>query len=160
MHQIKWKYYFTDNKDKAQLFNNYFLQASTINDKNVMLPNHINIVDETPQIDTIYKSLNDVLDQIKNLNIKKSFGHDCLSPIFFKEGGMTLILVLQKIFSISIRNAKFPLIWKKANVIPFHKKELANVVSHYHPVSLLCVIPKVFDGIVFKHVFHFFKKCL
>ena len=65
---------------------------------------------------------------------------------------------MQRIFALSIRNSKFPLNWKKANVIPLHKKDLTNVVSNYRPVSLLCVASKVFERIVFKHVFNFFRE--
>ncbi len=48
------------------------------------------------------------------------------------------------------------MMWKKANIIPLHKKDSMNVVSNYRPVSLLCVASKVFERIVFKRVFNFF----
>ena len=77
------------------------------------------------------------------LQVTKAYGSDGLSPIFFKEGEDIIATVLQKIFTLSIDTAAFPSIWKQANIIPIHKKELTTLVNNYRPVSLLCSASKI-----------------
>ena len=49
---------------------------------------------------------------------------------------------------------------EKANVIPIHKKDLTTAVKNYRLVSLLSVLSKVFERIVFKHIYNFLNKNL
>jgi len=65
--------------------------------------------------------------------------------------------VLFSIFSVSLDQGICPSAWKQNNALPLHKKESIAVVNNYRPVSLLCVASKVFERIVFKYVFNYFK---
>ena len=49
----------------------------------------------------------------------------------------SLILPLKIIFEHSLKKGKFPKIWKKAIVVPVHKKEDKMLVKNYRPISLL-----------------------
>ena len=49
----------------------------------------------------------------------------------------SLILPLKIIFEHSLKKSKFPKIWKKANVVPVHKKEDKMLVKNYRPISLV-----------------------
>jgi hypothetical protein len=44
----------------------------------------------------------------------------------------------------------FPAIWKKANVCPIYKKAEDYFTSNYRPVSLLSILAKVFERVVFR----------
>ena len=46
-------------------------------------------------------------------------------------------------------------IWKRANVVPIHKKQDKQVVQYYRPISLLPICAKIFEKILFKY--NFFK---
>jgi hypothetical protein len=48
-------------------------------------------------------------------------------------------------------------LWKKANVSPLFKKAEDYFTINYRPVSLLSVLSKVFEKIVFRHMFNYFK---
>ena len=48
-------------------------------------------------------------------------------------------------FSNCLRDGVFPNDWKKANVIPVHKKRNKQLVSNYRPVSLLPISSKFFE---------------
>ena len=61
---------------------------------------------------------------------------------------------LCKIFNQSIKSNKFPSSWKISNVIPLFKKGQRDQVGNYRPVSLLCSLSKIFEKIVFKHLFN------
>ena len=55
--------------------------------------------------------------------------------------------------------------WKKANVVPIHKKESKNLLKNYRPISLLPIFGKIYERIIFKELFNhfhqnqFFAKC-
>ena len=51
----------------------------------------------------------------------------------------SLILPLRTIFKHSLKKGRFPEIWKKANVVPVHKKEDKTLVKKYFfcPISLV-----------------------
>ena len=55
------------------------------------------------------------------------------------------------------RKKELSAIWKRVNVSPQHKKGPGNVCNNYRPVSLLSCTGNVFEKIVFKHVFNFFR---
>ena len=55
----------------------------------------------------------------------------------------------------SLAQCKFPVGWKKANIIPIHKKDDKSTVSNYRPISLLTTLSKIMERIVFKHVYNF-----
>src|ERR1043165_6778101 len=41
-----------------------------------------------------------------------------------------------------------PNVWKKAYVMPVFKKRMASLVENYRPISLTCIICKVFETVV------------
>ena len=45
-----------------------------------------------------------------------------------------------------------PLQWKTANVVPLHKKGSKTSASNYRPVSLTCILCKVYENIVREHI--------
>ena len=53
---------------------------------------------------------------------------------------------------------EFPDYWKKANVVPVHKKESKNLVENYKPISLLSIFGKIFERVIFKDLFNYFHK--
>ena len=77
----------------------------------------------------------------------------------------TLVYPLKLIFKASIQEDVFPDCWKKANVVPIHKKESKNLLKNYRPISLLPIFGKIYEIIIFKELFnhfhqnHLFTKC-
>ena len=49
------------------------------------------------------------------------------------------------VFETTLKEEKFPDIWKIANVVLFHKKEEKNLLKNYRPISLLPIFSKVFE---------------
>jgi hypothetical protein len=74
-----------------------------------------------------------------------------------KEAGPSIIGSLTKLFNCSLVTGIFPSLWKKANVTPLYKKCEEYITTNYRPVSLLCILSKIFEKIVFKYLFNYFK---
>ena len=65
---------------------------------------------------------------------------------------------LELIFRSCLENGKFPTEWKKANVVPAHKKGDKQNLKNYRPISLLPVAGKIFERILYNNMYEFFKK--
>ena len=50
----------------------------------------------------------------------------------------------------------FPFEWKKANVVPVHKKGDKQCLKNYRPVSLLPICGKILERLIFNEMFRFF----
>ena len=70
----------------------------------------------------------------------------------------TLVYPLKLIFRASIQEGAFPDCWKKANVVPIHKKESKNLLKNYRPISLLPIFGKIYERIIFKELFNHFHQ--
>ena len=65
---------------------------------------------------------------------------------------------LEIIFKSCIGKGQFSSEWKKANVIPVHKKGDNQVSKNYRPVSLLSIRGKIFERLLYNNLFEFFLK--
>ena len=61
-------------------------------------------------------------------------------------------------FKNCLRTGKFPLEWKKANIVPIHKKGDKQTVKNYRPVSLFPICGKIFERLLYNEMLNFFRK--
>ena len=54
----------------------------------------------------------------------------------------------------------FPQTLKLANVIPVHKKGAATLMKNYRPISLLPIIPKIFEKYMYSQILIYIEKFL
>ena len=88
--------------------------------------------------DTTYRELS-------NFNPNKSMGPKNISGQLLKNCTCSLALPLQLLFNLSSKTGSIPSEWKLAHIVPIHKKENKNNVQIYRPISLTCIISKVFE---------------
>ena len=70
----------------------------------------------------------------------------------------TLILKpLHILFYNSVINGCFPSEWKKANIIPVHKKGDMQIIKNDQLVSLLPISSKIFEKILFNSLFKYLE---
>ena len=69
-----------------------------------------------------------------------------------------LVYSLKFNFKASIQEGIFPDCWKKANVVPVHKKESKNLLKNYRPFSLLPIFGKIYGRMIFKELFNHFNQ--
>ena len=62
---------------------------------------------------------------------------------------------LHILFNNSVINKYFLIEWKKANVIPVHKKCDKQIINIYRTVSLLPICSEIFEKKVFNYVFKY-----
>ena len=145
--------YVYDSKDKAHLFNSIFLSHSNIDDS-VTIPE--DSLDPDAILDQITVSEGEVRDLISILQTNKATGHDQISAKILKAAGESIVPSLTRLFQLCLRTNRYPNEWKKANVIPLHKKDDKNNCNNYRPVSILPTVSKIFERIIFKNVYNFF----
>ena len=63
-------------------------------------------------------------------------------------------LLILLIFQSCLESAKFE--WKKANVVPVHKKSVKQILKNYRPISLLPIAGKIFERLLHDRTFEFF----
>ena len=88
--------------------------------------------------------------ELENLNCFKSFGPDGIHPKLLKSlsGDCDFVNALVKLFSVCTDTFTLPSIWKSANLSALFKNGSKTDPLNYRPVSLTCVICKVFEKIV------------
>ena len=87
-------------------------------------------------VSSIYFGLDDIVKIIQKLDPNKAHGHDMISICMLKICGNSIYKPFQLIFRSCIENGKFPCEWKKADVLPIHKKGNEQTLENYRPVSL------------------------
>ena len=85
-----------------------------------------------------------------------SSGWDGLSPRMIKICESSIAKPIKIIFETSIRGGIYPDKWKMSNVCPIHKKESKNLKENYRPISLLPILSKMFDKVIFAFLYDYF----
>ena len=55
-----------------------------------------------------------------------------------------------------IKHGEFPTEWKKANVVPVHKKSDKQILKNYRPVSLLPICGKILESLIYNRLYEYF----
>lgn len=115
------------------------MSVTYVDDSNAELPQEPPIMNIN-NFDSLHVTETDVNDQLKNLDVDKSYGPDGISPKLLKEAGATIAKFLQHLFNKSLSSGTFPMTWKQANVTPFFEKGCKSSTNNYRPVSLLSAV--------------------
>ena len=142
-------------KEKAIAFNNFFANQCKPLINNSVLPAFTYLTGA--RLNSIQLTDDDIACILKTLNPGKSNGPDEISTKMLIICGDTLVVPLRIIFDNILSTGIFPDIWKTANVVPIHKKEDKQLIKNYRPISLLPVIAKLFEKVLFKHLYNFFE---
>ena len=59
------------------------------------------------------------------------------------------------IFKSCIIKGEFPSEWKKANVVPLHRKIDKQALKNYRPISLLPIFENFFERIIYNNIFEY-----
>ena len=110
-----------DFKDKAEMFNGFFVDQCSILRNKSELP--ATLSEKTREsLTTIDFSSNDILKIIRNLDLNKTHCHNMISIRMVKICNYSTSKPLKLIFQSCLESEKFPSEWKKANVVPILKK--------------------------------------
>ena len=138
----------TENKDKADVLNNFFSSVFTREDL-VNIP-YIGRSSRSDGIELteIILTAEAVKNKLKNLNVNKACGPDGIPARILKEASEELSLPLVVLFNKSINCGTIPQEWKRANVSPIFKKGNKNDPENYRPVSLTSILCKILETFI------------
>lgn len=90
---------------------------------------------------------------LKALDPDKGAGSDGIPPFFWLSTARTLSYSISLLFNMSLNKITFPSIWKRAHIVPIHKKGSKSKIENYRGISILNTIGKVFEKIVFDVIY-------
>ena len=111
-------------------------------------------------LSTIHFISDDILKITKNLDPNKAHGHDMTRIRTIRICGVSFCKPLKLIFRSCLVIGKSPTEWKKANVVPLHKKGDKQNLKNHRPISLLPVAGKIFERILHNNMYEFFTEII
>lgn len=142
----------SDPQDKAELFNQHF--HSVLN--NPSRPSLCASVHAVP--DTICDFNIEPIDTYRalaSIDPSKAMGIDGISPKVLKFCASALYEPINHLFQLSIDQGYLPCEWKLHLITPIFKSGDRSLINNYRPISLLCIISKVLERLVFNHIIDF-----
>ena len=144
------------DSDKACAFNTYF--------QSVYLPSAIPPVPSSiaplSNLSTIDISLHDTFTALIHLDPTKSMGIDGIGPLVLRSCATPLCTPLHHLFSTSLQFSAIPSEWKVHRITPVFKTGDRSLVDNYRPISLLCIVFKVLERLVYDQVLEFISDSL
>ena len=143
----------TDDYEKANAFNTFFQNQTILDDSNAILP-ELPPSSYNSQLNRITLTPLEVESILKTLKPGKASGPNGLSNRVLKELSNELSSPFCSLFNQSLHSGVFPASYKDAHVSPVPKKGDLSIISNHRPISLLNYEGKVFERLVFKHLFN------
>jgi hypothetical protein len=142
-------------EEKANKFNSFFANICQVDETNITeIPDAILNLNS---LDNIEISEQDLIDQLASIQTNKATGPDNISARLLKTLSEVLVKPIQILFKQSMEQDTFPRCWKQANLTPIYKKRERHLMNNYRPVSLLPILGKLLEKMVYKHTFNHVK---
>ena len=120
--------FITDFKEKSEIFNSFFAKQCSLIDNGSTLPSLFPLITEKSLSDVDF-SVEDIKNIISKLDSNKVHGDDMISIRMLKLCDKSICKPLSIIFKSCLTQGIFPSEWKKANVVPIHKKTTSSVLQ-------------------------------
>ena len=149
----------TDNKQTiSNAFADYFKSIpQTIKSSIVKPPN--DLITNIPRfgMSMVFYSADDLeVERIVN-RLKRSNEKYDISVVVLKLGAKWFSQLIAELFNQSMLQCTYPNLLKVARVSPIYKKDNRKLIENYRPVSVLPVLNKIFEKLVFKRINSFFN---
>ena len=136
---------YADPIDKANILNRQYASVFTHEDQGNIPSIQGNPFPSMPAINI---SQEGVMKLLKKLNLQKATGPDGISARILKDLSEDCSPYLTAIYRKCLHEGKLPNIWRTATVTAIFKKGKKYKPSNYRPVSLTCIICKLFEHIL------------
>ena len=100
-------------------------------------------------------SLDVVINLLRNIDETKATGLDMIPSKLLKMAASIVAPSLTAIFTKSIITGIYPTEWKMARVTPVFKKGVKSNLNNYRPISVIPVVSKVFEKIVYDQLYQY-----
>ena len=146
----------TDRHKIAEEFNVFHSTFSP--PSNFFLPDVSNLPTTSRQLNKIDITKTDIFEAMQILDVTKATGCDHIHPKVLKMNTLALLDPIYDLFSISLQLQTLPLEWKTHKVCPVPKKGDRLKVANYRPISLLCILSKMLESIIYQKIIDFFLR--
>ena len=140
----------TNVQTKATTLNDFFFKQCCTITTGSTIPNF------QPRCSSVLQNLTidreKVLKLILALDTKKANGCDNISALI-KACGSSIVEPLCRIFEKCLETGIYPLTWKKANIVPIHKKGSRQCKNNCRPISLLPILGKIFEKLLLDKIY-------
>ena len=140
--------------DKAEAFNSFF--HSTFTSSVFCRP-----IDCMPtpssQLNAIYLETEEVYQALSRLDPYKATGCDEMHPSVLKHSAHSLCEPIAMLFNQSLSTCIVPKEWKIHKIHPIPKSKSVSDIANYRPISLLCVLSKVLESLVYDKIIDFLR---
>jgi hypothetical protein len=137
----------TKPEEKADVFNTFFASQCTAPLNQSFNQEHI-----VPKVSSIMHTFtiseHETQSTLRKLKTNKANGHDNMSNTILKNISWSITPSLTMLMNKSLELKQYPEEWKKAHVVPIHKKNSKHQIQSYRPISLLSNISKVMEKII------------
>ena len=145
-------------KDVVNALNDHFASAGTKTQKNIEATDRDPLVSVTncnTKLSKVHVTDIEIERIVNQLKPKMSSGIDGLSNDFLKKIFVSIRVPLTDVITKSLRDGIFPSAMKIAKINPLFKGGSNEICDNYRPISLLPVMSKIIEKIVYKRtVFH------
>ena len=145
----------TDDSGIAQSVNSYF-SSVFITEDYANFPRQDCSVDK--KLANIDCSVNEVKRHLLKLETNKSPGPDHIRPCILKSCALELTPSITYMVNKSFNTGLLLDEWKHADITPLHKKGSKSSRENYRPISLISIVCKIGEKIVFDGMFNFWHE--
>ena len=129
--------------DKSKLFAKIFSRNSNLDDSGIFLPVFLSRTNLKQHNNSVTPKL--VKKATTNLDLSKVSGSVNIPVVVLKNCEPELSYILAELFNIFLKESCSPDCLKISSVVPVFKNVGERCIAkHYHPVSLLSLVSKVF----------------
>lgn len=143
------------NLEKSNLFLKTFANKSHLENPYLVLPNFPNRCNHDVVLQ--HTSPDKIQKLISKLKSEKASGPDGITNKMLKFIGPEISQILSPLFNRIIDSGTFPSIWKDGIISVVYKKDKKCDPNNYRPITLLSVISKLFERVVYDSIYHHLK---
>ena len=140
----------SSNSEKASLFNSYF--HSVFSQSSFEIPSLASLSTSVSTLSEVTISSSEVFEVLSALDTSKAMGVNGIGPLILKKCAHVLFEPIHHLFSLSLSHQSIPVEWRTHFITPIHKSGTRSLVNNYRPISLLCIISKVLERIIYNHI--------
>ena len=126
------------------MFNDFFREQCWHITNGSSLPNN-QTIETVARLSDINVDTDTIVKLIRSLDPNKARGSDGISIRMLRLCATSVSEPRHILFNNSVINECFPNEWKKANIVPVHKKGDKQIIKIYRPVSILPIYSKIFE---------------
>ena len=145
----------SDSITRANIFNSYF--NSTFVKSNFSLPPVSQMPTPSEQLNILDICPTEVYQALCKLDTTKAMGSDNVHPFLLKISALTIHEQLTMLFNSCLSTSTLPSNWKLHKITPIPNKGDLTDVTNYRPISLLSILSKVLERIIYDKVIAFVR---